>query len=83
MAAETKDWDAATWEGSRRAQLRRVLSLSTRERLIAMEQLTETAAVIASLGAETTQHEAPSAGSRRDYDTAPRNSGGDNSSSSS
>lgn len=71
MAADTKDWDAATWEGSRRAQLRRALSLSTRERLIAMEQLTETAAVIAS------RSEASREG-RRDHSGASRHSGADN-----
>ena len=76
MAAETKDWDAATWEGSRRAQLRRALSLSTRERLIAMEQLTETAAVIAS------RSEASREG-RRDHAGASRHSRADNTSISS
>ena len=83
MAAENKDWDAATWDGSRRVQVRRALSLSTRERLIAMEQLTETAIVFASLGAETTQHKAPSPEGRPDYDSAPQNARGDNGSSSS
>lgn len=36
------DWDAATWEGSRRAQIRRNLRLTVRERLEALEALTET-----------------------------------------
>jgi CRISPR-associated protein Csx17 len=34
------DWRLTTWEGSRRAQLRRWLALSIRERLEAMEQMT-------------------------------------------
>jgi hypothetical protein len=36
------DWSAATWEGSRRAQIRRNLRLTVRERLEALEDLTET-----------------------------------------
>lgn len=36
------DWSAATWEGSRRAQIRRNLQLTVRERLEALEDLTET-----------------------------------------
>lgn len=32
-------WEAATWEGSRRAQLRRSLRLSIRERLEALDDL--------------------------------------------
>jgi hypothetical protein len=34
-------WEAATWEGSRRAQLRESLSLTVRERLQALEGLWE------------------------------------------
>lgn len=37
-----KDWDAASWEGSRRAQLRDSLRLTVRERLEALETLAET-----------------------------------------
>jgi len=36
------DWSAATWEGSRRAQIRRNLRLTVRERLEALEDLAET-----------------------------------------
>lgn len=32
-------WEAGTWEGSRRAQLRRALRLTVRERLLALEEL--------------------------------------------
>jgi len=35
------DWSNATWEGSRRAQLRVALALSVRERLLAMQDLGE------------------------------------------
>lgn len=41
MSSE-EDWRAATWEGSRRAQIRRALRLTVRERLEALEALTET-----------------------------------------
>jgi hypothetical protein len=34
-------WETATWEGSRRAQLRAALALTVRERLEALEQLAE------------------------------------------
>lgn len=37
------DWNATTWDGSRRAQLRRALELTIRERLEAMEGLAEVA----------------------------------------
>ena len=36
-------WETATWEGSRRAQLRSALALTVRERLQALEALTELA----------------------------------------
>lgn len=39
---ETEGWEAASWEGSRRAQIRRSLRLTVRERLEALEALTET-----------------------------------------
>jgi hypothetical protein len=35
-------WEAGTWEGSRRLQLRRALKLTVRERLQALEALAET-----------------------------------------
>jgi len=36
-------WEATTWEGSRREQLRRALRLTLRERLEALEELSELA----------------------------------------
>jgi len=36
-------WEAATWEGSRRLQLRSALALTVRERMQALEALTELA----------------------------------------
>jgi hypothetical protein len=39
--APQDDWSNATWEGSRRAQLRAALALSVRERLLAMQELGE------------------------------------------
>lgn len=36
-------WETATWEGSRRAQLRAALGLTVRERLQALEELAELA----------------------------------------
>jgi hypothetical protein len=36
-------WETATWEGSRRAQLRAALALTVRERLQALEELAELA----------------------------------------
>ena len=41
------DWSNATWEGSRRAQLRAALALTVRERLLAMQELGELAQKIA------------------------------------
>lgn len=60
------NWDAATWKGARRAQLRRSLRLSVRERLEIMEALSETAARLSELSAEARerrQGEAESSGS--------------------
>lgn len=45
-----KSWDTVTWEGSRRAQIRRNLRLSPRQRLEALETLTETSRVLSQLG---------------------------------
>ncbi|MFH0342676.1 MAG: hypothetical protein ACHBNF_11225 [Chromatiales bacterium] len=41
------DWSLTSWEGSRRAQLRRWRSLTLRERLQAIEGIAEVAARIA------------------------------------
>lgn len=40
--SSTEDWSAATWEGSRRTQIRRSLRLTVRERLEALKDLAET-----------------------------------------
>jgi hypothetical protein len=54
-------WEAATREGSRRAQLRRALRLSPRERLEAMVALADTAERLAS-SPEAVPDESPMAG---------------------
>jgi hypothetical protein len=43
------DWEAATWDGSRRAQLRAALALTVRERLEALEALAELARRLAEM----------------------------------
>ena len=43
------DWEAATWDGSRRAQLRVALTLTVRERLQALEELAELAQRLAEM----------------------------------
>ena len=42
-ASEQIDWSVTTWEGSRRAQLRRALRLTVRERMEALEGLADVA----------------------------------------
>ena len=42
-------WNAATWEGRRRAQLRSALALTVRERLEALEGLAELAKRLAEM----------------------------------
>ena len=37
------DWSLTSWEGSRRAQLRRWRALSLRQKLLALEDMTEIA----------------------------------------
>ena len=50
MSRETEtDWETATWEGSRRAQLRSALALTVRERLQALENLVELAQRLADM----------------------------------
>ncbi len=39
---QDKNWEYATWEGSRKAQLRASLKLSYAERFRALEELSET-----------------------------------------
>lgn len=45
------DWSLTTWEGSRRAQLRRALTMTVRERLEAAEGLADVARRFAELRA--------------------------------
>lgn len=47
LVSSDADWSAATWEGSRRAQIRRALRLTVRERLEGLEALSETSARLA------------------------------------
>ena len=42
-------WETATWEGNRRAQLRAALALTVRERLQALEALSELAQRLAEM----------------------------------
>lgn len=42
-------WETATWEGSRRRQLRAALALTVRERLQALEALSELAQRLAEM----------------------------------
>jgi hypothetical protein len=42
-------WEAATWEGSRREKLRAALTLTVRERLQALEALSELAKRLAEM----------------------------------
>ena len=42
-------WETATWESSRRAQLRAALALTVRERLQALEDLAELAQRLATM----------------------------------
>ncbi len=42
-------WETATWEGSRRAQLRAALSMTVRERLQALEDLARLAERLAAM----------------------------------
>jgi len=44
-----RKWENATWEGSRRAMIRKSLILSARERLQALENLHATSQKLASL----------------------------------
>jgi hypothetical protein len=46
------DWSVTTWEGNRRAQLRRSLKLSLRERLQAIDEMAKLAEALSSARAE-------------------------------
>lgn len=47
--SEPTQWDAVTYEGSRKAQLRQTLALTVRERLELLDQLNQTAERLASM----------------------------------
>lgn len=50
MSRETDaGWESATWEGSRRAQVRAALALTVRERLQALEALADLAQRLAEM----------------------------------
>lgn len=57
MAADA--WDAATWEGARRAQLRRALQRTVRERLEVLEELTETSRRLIEIGRTARERREP------------------------
>jgi CRISPR-associated protein Csx17 len=50
MDPDNIDWSLATWEGSRREQLRRWRSLSVRERLQMIEALAQSAQALSDCG---------------------------------
>jgi hypothetical protein len=53
VAESGDEWAVITWDGNRRAQLRRALARSVRERLEALEHLSEASRRLASLGPAT------------------------------
>lgn len=53
--ARNKTWDAASWDGSRRVQLRAALAMTLRERFQALEELTELAQRLATMPRTTTR----------------------------
>lgn len=44
-----ENWEYATWEGSKKAAIKRSLKLTVRERLMALEELCKTSEKLASL----------------------------------
>lgn len=46
---QNQDWEAATWEGSRRVQLRAALSMTLRQRFEALEELAALAQKLATM----------------------------------
>lgn len=63
MSTENQEgWEAATFEGSRRAQLRRSLRLSVRQRLQNIEILVETSRRLADLGERPSRGTTPETG---------------------
>ena len=64
--SDQRSWESGTWEGARRAGIRKALRLSVRERLQALDSLAETSERLAQI----------SVGKRRD-DCAGEERGGD------
>jgi hypothetical protein len=60
-------WDSETWAGSRRAQLRRALAMTVRERLEAMEAAIETGRHLAAARRHAVAE--PRSASERDADS--------------
>jgi hypothetical protein len=63
--APESGWETATWEGSRRAQLRAALALTVRERLQALEDLAGLAERLATMPRTQGQDTRTGAGLRR------------------
>lgn len=55
-------WEAATWEGARRARIRRALELTVRERLEVLEALTETSARLVEIGKQAREGDGRTSG---------------------
>lgn len=55
-------WEAATWEGARRARIRRALKLTVRERLEVLESLAETSRRLVEIGRSARAREEASRG---------------------
>lgn len=53
------DWSVTTWEGSRREQIRRWRRLTVRERLEALDEMTELAERLGSLPRESADQRKP------------------------
>lgn len=57
MNTEPGDWSNATFAGLRRAQLRRSLALTVRERLLALEHLCEISARLSATSRDRDRHQ--------------------------
>lgn len=60
-----QSWETATWEGSRRVQLRAALAMTIRERFLALEELSELAERLANMPRESTGNSAKKQTARR------------------
>lgn len=68
----TDPWEAATWTGARRAQIRRALELTVRERLEVLESLAETSARLVEIGRQARDRDGPSGDSEGHSDSTDR-----------